>query len=658
MAGKIAARTRAKRYRVAPQLEKRPEPKRITKQLAVPPPRPLRIFTRDPSVSPRIGGIATVNIPYEQLERGPAGKRFRCDAGKRVPRALAKGDLDLDDSVLLRSCGVTPSPGSQQFHMQMAYAVCSLTYHVFERALGREVDWVCGERNKGTLRLVVRPFALAHEQNAYYDRDEKGLVFGYFDAVNAPVGHTVPNGVVFTGLSHDILAHETTHALLDALRPAFFTPTHQDVVGFHEGFADLVALFLRFTYPDVVEAAIRESGGSLSRADLLTEIAREFGNAMSSESAAPLRTAVDLVDFAAFDSDAPLPSHHDRKTMLKYHEDMEEHDMGAVLLTAVFEAFVTIFRRKTERYYQIAGLRPDAQGRVHLSTDLIDLLAQEASEIAGRFLDICIRAIDYCPPVDMEMGEYLRALITADQEMVADDKWGYREALIRSFRRRHMFPRNVQFMSEDSVRWRPCKAMRIAALAFDQIKFNGDPGNPLHRDELDRQIAALGDFISTPANARKLGLVLDGRAKKLTDVRPPTIQSIRSARRVAPNGRVVFDTIAEITQSCTAVHDRMPFEFFGGCTIVIDPYGTVRYVVHKSLTSKRRQKRQADAIRKSLSQQEHWITKAGVLRPARAGMIRRVHRKKETLQEESDSTAPARKRATARKTTKSRRTTR
>ena len=631
MAGKKAARKTAKRYRVAPQLQKRPEPKPITEQPAVPPPRPLRIFTRDPSASPRIGGIATVNIPYEQLKPGPAGKRFRFDAGKRVPRALAKGDLDLEDSVLLRSCGVTPSPGSQQFHMQMAYAVCSLTYYAFERALGREIDWACGEKYKGRLRLVVKPFELQGEDNAYYDRENKGLVFGYFDAVKAPVGHTVPKGLVFTGLSHDILAHETTHALLDALRPDFLIPTQQDVVGFHEGFADLVALFLRFTYPDVVEAAIRESGGSLSRADLLTEIAREFGNAMSSKSAAPLRTAVDLVDFAAFDSDAPLPSQHERKTMLTYDPNMEEHDMGAVLLTAVFEAFVTIFRRKTERYYQIAGLRPDAHGRVHLTTDLIKLLAREASEIAGRFLDICIRAIDYCPPVDMEMGEYLRALITADQEMVADDKWGFREALIRSFRRRRLFPQHVKFMSEDSVRWRPARNMRIPALAFDQMTFNGDPGNPLRRAELDRQIAALGAFISKPMNARKLGLVLSGRTQQLRDIRPPTIQSIRSARRVAPDGRVVFDTIAEITQSCTAVHDGMPFEFFGGCTIVIDPYGTVRYVVNKSLTSKRRHKRQADAIRTALSQQNHWITKAGVYRPVRAGILRRIHEKKDSV---------------------------
>ena len=36
-------------------------------------------------------------------------------------------------------------------------------------------------------------------------------------------------------------------------------PSNVDVPAFHEGFADLVALFLHFTYADVVEQAMRES---------------------------------------------------------------------------------------------------------------------------------------------------------------------------------------------------------------------------------------------------------------------------------------------------------------------------------------------------------------------------------------------------------------
>ncbi len=65
-------------------------------------------------------------------------------------------------------------------------------------------------------RLRIYPPAL-REQNAYYSPVKVGLLFGYFKAeANDPADH-VPGGMVFTCLSHDIVAHETTHALLDGM---------------------------------------------------------------------------------------------------------------------------------------------------------------------------------------------------------------------------------------------------------------------------------------------------------------------------------------------------------------------------------------------------------------------------------------------------------
>ena len=80
-------------------------------------------------------------------------------------------------------------------------------------------------------------------------------------------------------------------------------------------------------------------------------------------------------------------------------------------------------------------------------------LAQEAAKAAGHVLNMCIRALDYCPPVDLTFGEYLRALITADMDLMPEDEHGYRVAFIEAFRRRGIYPRDVRTLSEDSLRW-------------------------------------------------------------------------------------------------------------------------------------------------------------------------------------------------------------
>jgi hypothetical protein len=52
------------------------------------------------------------------------------------------------------------------------------------------------------------------------------------------------------------------------------------------------------------------------------------------------------------------------------------------------------------------------EGDIH--PDLASRLAEEASRSAQSILQMCIRALDYCPPVGITFGDYLRAIVTAD----------------------------------------------------------------------------------------------------------------------------------------------------------------------------------------------------------------------------------------------------
>src|SRR5262249_57896339 len=119
-----------------------------------------------------------------------------------------------------------------------------------------------------------------------------------------------------------------------------------------------------------------------------------------------------------------------------YDPDKEAHDLGAVLVAAVFDAFLQIYKRRTDDLLRLATAGTGILPKGEISAELIERLAREASKVAGQFLNICIRALDYCPPVDLTFGEYLRALITADADLVRNDKHGYRTAFIEAFRNR------------------------------------------------------------------------------------------------------------------------------------------------------------------------------------------------------------------------------
>jgi hypothetical protein len=91
------------------------------------------------------------------------------------------------------------------------------------------------------------------------------------------------------------------------------------------------------------------------------------------------------------------------------------------------------------------------EGDIH--PDLANRLAREARDTAAHILRMCIRAIDYCPPVDITFGDYLRAVITADLDIDPDDEHGYRVAFVESFRQWGIHPQGIRSMSVESLRW-------------------------------------------------------------------------------------------------------------------------------------------------------------------------------------------------------------
>jgi len=278
----------------------------------------------------------------------------------------------------------------------MVYAVAMTTIQKFEKALGRHVFWA--QRNAGDtpIKLRIYPHALC-EANAYYSPSKCALLFGYFPASAENPGKQFPGGLVFTCLSHDIIAHETTHALLDGIHRQFIEPSNPDVLAFHEAFADIVALFQHFSFPEVLRHQIAKTRGDLDRQSILGELAQQFGIAIGGRGA--LRDAIGgrNEETGLWEPKRPDPS--------LYQKVMQPHKRGSILVAAIFDAFISIYKHRVADLLRIAtggtGVLPEGE----LHPDLVNRLADEASKVAGHILSLCIRAIDYCPPVDITFGE-------------------------------------------------------------------------------------------------------------------------------------------------------------------------------------------------------------------------------------------------------------
>ena len=566
-----------------------PSNRAVAPDVPAPPVRRLWVYARDPLLSNDMTFFdlneVELPVPWEKdLKPGPVGEYLEV-IDVDPPSGCAYVPVDLNHPALLAQSGYKPTEGNPQFHQQMVYAVAMKTIGHFEAALGRAALWaprfakIDGKlTSRFVRRLRIYPHAL-REANAYYSPEKCALLFGYFRASENSV-EGLPGGLVFNCLSHDVVAHETTHALLDGLHPRYKEPTGLDMLAFHEAFADIVALFQHFTIPAVLRATIREARGRAGLSQKLAGLAVQFGDAIGARGA--LRSAIGK------------PPKSD-----EYKTTTEPHARGALLVATVFAAFSRVYDRRTRVLFRLAtggtGVLPEGE----IPPDLADRLAAEAASIAESILTICIRALDYCPPIDLTFGEYLRALITADRELIPDDQDGYRVAFITAFRERGIYPPNVANLSVDTLTWQCPDVAPKALAAITRAKSvdwhrNSDrhhvfmawnaAAQRLYHDVLDAPatsdalFAALGLVRSSLPGQPPKEVMIDGVKGTVSRIE---VASVRPAWRISASGDILSDVIVEMTQQWKPA-DGSGQTFRGGCTIICDlESGDVRYVIRK-----------------------------------------------------------------------------
>ena len=435
---------------VAPAGGGKPPPPR---HLPSEPPRPshrlLRGYAFDPSLTAALEtalvGEVTYRVPWEDAEpAGRSGSTSRSSTTTR-PAAASTRPVDLDHPRLLAQNGLAPSEGNPQFHQQMVYAVAMTTIDRFERALGRKAFWTdrykVGRRSRRDRRAVrAAGCASTRTRCGWPTPTTAGTRGPSCSATSRPPTTARPTSSPAAWCSP---ACRTTWS---RTRPRTPCSTGSTSTSWRRPTPTCWPSTRRSptSSPCSSTSPSRRCSPTRSPRPAATCAARTCWASSPRSSATPAAHTARCGTPSASTTRRRRSGSGTSPTRPSWTGRCRSHARGAILVAAVFDAFaVDLPVGAPHDLLRLAsggtGVLP--QGDLH--PDLVNRLAGEAAKAAGHVLNMCIRALDYCPPVDLTFGEYLRALVTADMDLMPEDEHGYRVAFIEAFRRRGIYPDDV-----------------------------------------------------------------------------------------------------------------------------------------------------------------------------------------------------------------------
>jgi hypothetical protein len=357
----------------------------------------MTVIAQDPSVLQQ-GRIlmAKVAVPAEDLIAGPMGYRVQIvdyDSTRQYFHGSHVLPAAYEEEPLEWQRGDSRIVNDFRFHAQNVYALVMKTLARFEFALGRRLGWSFDNH-----QLKIAPHGM-FDANAFYSPVEEGLVFGYFKGLSGQP--------VFTALSHDVVVHEATHALLDALRKRYMLPSNPDQSAFHEGFADVIALLSVFALPEVVGHLLAPSRGKRNGA---STVARKNIEPEALQQSALFGLAdqmgkeLDGLRGGALRRSAQLEANPE---ILDDPEFGEAHRRGEVFVAAVMKAFIAAWSNGSKTQ----DSRPEG----------IPWRASSKRADIADALSRWIRALDYAAG-SSTFQDALTAALTSDTQVRPDDQ--------------------------------------------------------------------------------------------------------------------------------------------------------------------------------------------------------------------------------------------
>lgn len=402
------------------------------------------------------------------IEEGPTSARFIVvdydpttdqveGAARWRPVVVKHGDVERELVLDFQAKAGTP----QQAQIN-AWVTAVDTLDLFQQpfALGREIPWAF----EGS-RLRILPHAFC-EANAFYSRQTRALHFGYFTGRDG--------GLVKTALSHDVIAHETAHAVLDGLRPYYLQASHPDAAAFHEFIGDLAAMLSLFRERESLKALVAVPRKVNAFRDLVGTLAPEVGKGLYGDADRYfLRSAANTLTYRDVRGDFEC---HRRSQVLS--------GFALDVLEAIYQIRVRDWRRRN-RAAALHGNRVFAQ--------------LWATARAG--VRLLLRPLDVLPPGGLRFDEYAATVLRLDQIAYPDDHFGYRRAVENVMQKRGIAPSAGERRSWDLD--------SRETTADGTIGKRVDNGKLIERDFAMIRSSRVGAYRFLNANRRAFGIPRD-----------------------------------------------------------------------------------------------------------------------------------------------------
>ncbi len=222
----------------------------------------INIWRQDPTVKT---GVRTVFLPNDVFA-GPSDSQI---AIKGLPTSYPDENGDFlfppPKQVIMKDLYNPPeiTLEEQRFDAAHTYAVVKKVIIMYERALGKKIQWVWNLSSAESSPLEIYPHA-NKGKNAYYERDSRALRFEYF--------YRVGDYPLFTCRSLDIVSHEAGHAIIDSLKPLWNLTEPErglslEIAALQESLCDLTSIFLILSELDLVDYIVVETKADLKRKD-------------------------------------------------------------------------------------------------------------------------------------------------------------------------------------------------------------------------------------------------------------------------------------------------------------------------------------------------------------------------------------------------------